>query len=85
MTTLTQQLLTVAHAYAAAEGLDLSRVSWRAFSESKTLGALLEGRSSPTLRRADRALQWFSDHWPEGATWPASVARPSPSLAEALS
>lgn len=85
MTTLTQQLLTVAHAYAAAEGLDLSRVSWRAFSESKTLVALMEGRSSPTLRRADRGLQWLSDHWPEGADWPAAVARPAPTSVEASS
>lgn len=75
MTTLTHQLLTVARAYASAEGIELSRASWRAFSESKTLDDLTEGRTSPTLRRADRALQWFSEHWPDGAVWPAAVPR----------
>ena len=85
MTTLTQQLLTVAHAYAAAEGIELSRASWRAFSESKTLDDLVEGRTSPTLRRADRALHWFSGHWPAGAEWPPGVPHPDPVSSEAAS
>lgn len=25
---------------------------------------------------ADKALQWFSDNWPEDLAWPKDIARP---------
>lgn len=76
MLTLTDQMLTVAKAYCEALGVSLSVASRRAFDESKLLGDLDRGHSSPTLKRSDRALRWFSDNWPDGHDWPADVPRP---------
>ena len=28
------------------------------------------------VRNADRALEWFSEHWPEGVEWPREIMRP---------
>jgi hypothetical protein len=78
MSTLTDQVLAVAHAYCAAEGISLSAASRRAFDESKLLVDLARGHSSPTLKRSDRALRWFSSNWPALAVWPTAVPRPSP-------
>ena len=33
-----------------------------------------------TTRRAARVVQWLSDHWPDGAEWPADSPRPPPVL-----
>ncbi len=78
MSTLTDQVLAVAHAYCAAEGISLSAASRRAFDESKLLVDLERGHSSPTLKRSDRALRWFSANWPALASWPDAVPRPAP-------
>ncbi|MDP3407262.1 hypothetical protein [Bosea sp. (in: a-proteobacteria)] len=78
MLTLTDQMLTVAKAYCEALGVTLSVASRRAFDESKLLVDLDRGHSSPTLKRSDRALRWFSDNWPEGHAWPSDVPRPVP-------
>ena len=32
-----------------------------------------------TSRRAAKVCRWLSDHWPEGAEWPADIPRPEPS------
>lgn len=76
---LTDQLLAVARTYGSHAGKGLSVVSSRACFESKALIGLESGKSSLTLRRADAAMNWFSDHWPAGAAWPAAVPRPLPS------
>ena len=38
---------------------------------------LAQGRV--TIRRAERALQWLSDHWPADLDWPSGIPRPDPS------
>ncbi|MFA7308338.1 MAG: hypothetical protein WC026_16895 [Hyphomicrobium sp.] len=68
-------LLSVARAYGAAERIDLSTVSWRALGDTKKLPAIVAGKDIQ-VRRFERAMQWFSDHWPDGADWPETVARP---------
>jgi hypothetical protein len=30
------------------------------------------------IARFERAMQWFSDHWPENVEWPPGVPRPAP-------
>lgn len=76
------QLLAVARAYAAAEGIDLSTVSWRALGDTKKLTAM-EGGADIQVRRHERTMQWFSDNWPAAAEWPVAVARPAPETVEA--
>lgn len=74
------QLLTVAKAYGAAHGIDLSTVSWRALGDTKKLRALEEGRDIQ-VRRYEQTMAWFSENWPSGAEWPADVERPLPTEA----
>lgn len=71
-----EALLTVARAYASIAGVSLTTVSSRAFDDGKKLTAI-EGGADIQVRRLDRAMQWFSDNWPEGP-WPADVPRPVP-------
>ena len=80
------ELLAVATAYAKAEEIDLNTVSWRALGDSKKLPAIVAG-ADIQLRRFERTMQWFSDHWPTTAAWPDGVSRPalSPDLEKAAS
>lgn len=80
MMSLTAQLLDVAEAYRKAEACELARVSQRSLGDHRLLPRLASGVSSLTLRRADQALQWLSDHWPDSAVWPEAVPRPVSSL-----
>jgi hypothetical protein len=68
------QLLTVARRYAEIADVSLTTVSSRAFNDGKKLRALEEG-ADINVGRLERALRWFSDHWPEG-DWPSDVPRP---------
>lgn len=77
MRIFTDQMLAVATAYCKAAGISLATASSRAFGESKLLVNLDAGISSPTFRRAEAALDWFSAHWPDGVDWPLAVPRPS--------
>lgn len=69
-----EQILTLARAYASAEGVELSTVSWRVFGDTKKLRALEEGGDLHT-RRAAAAMDWFQDNWPDDASWPVGVAK----------
>jgi hypothetical protein len=71
------QLLVVANAYANAERISLSTVSSRVFDDSKKLPALARGIADIQVKRLESAMQWFADHWPQGARWPKGVRRPA--------
>lgn len=76
---LSAQIAAVVAAYIEAEPAKVTAVSSRAFGESKLLPRFFDGQSSMTIERAERGLQWFSDHWPPSAVWPEGVVRPPPS------
>ncbi len=67
--------------YRASQNIAEATLSTRLFSDGKRLGAIRAG-SDVGVRRLNAALTWFSDNWPEGAEWPASVPRPQPSVKE---
>ncbi len=69
-------LLAVANAYALAEGIDLSTVSWRALGDTKKLTAMQTG-ADIQVRRFEKTMIWFSKNWPVSAVWPDGVARPT--------
>lgn len=71
-----EQLLALANEYARAEGVPLPTVSSRVFDDGKKLSAIQAG-SDIQVRRLERAVNWFSDHWPDKATWPSIVPRPN--------
>jgi hypothetical protein len=70
-----EQLLTVAHAYADAEAVNLSTVSSRALNDGKKLDLLEDGRVGITVDRLEGTMQWFSDNWPD-CPWPVDIPRP---------
>lgn len=72
-----EKLLCIARAFAELNGIELSTVSWRVFGDTKKLAAMENGADIQT-RRYERAIQWFSDNWPEGSDWPDGITRPSP-------
>jgi hypothetical protein len=72
-----EHLLTLARLYGEVVGIEQSTVSSRVFDDGKKLGAIEQG-SDIQVRRLERAVQWFSDHWPADQEWPAGIARPAP-------
>ena len=70
------QLCTLARAYIAAEKVETTTLSWRVFGDTKKLDALFSGKDIQ-VRRFEKALGWFDQNWPDGATWPKGVTRPS--------
>jgi hypothetical protein len=71
-------LLAVSSAYCAATGLSESRVSTLALNAGHRLPDIREGKCGIGVMTLETAIQWFSNNWPEGAEWPADVARPDP-------
>jgi hypothetical protein len=78
-------LLAVAHAYAEAENIDLSTVSWRALGDTKKLTMIESDGRDIQVRRLEKAMQWFSDNWPEGGVWPVDITRPAAQFERAAS
>ena len=73
----THPALRSARLYAEHLGIALSTLGRMAAGKGSFFAALAEGRV--TIRRAERVLQWFSDHWPVDLPWPAEIPRPRPS------
>ena len=69
--------MRLAEACASPLRLKLSTISRRAANQGQLLDRLRDG-ADITTRRAARIVQWFSDHWPTKATWPADIPRPTP-------
>lgn len=75
---LKQQLLDVSAAFCAATGLSEARVSTKVFQHGRRLKGLRDEGKGMISDNIEDGLQWFSDHWPEGASWPREVPRPAP-------
>jgi hypothetical protein len=53
-------------------------ISMRIFAKGDFFQKLLAGGDCRTST-AERALQWFSDNWPDDLAWPRDIARPAKS------
>lgn len=69
-------LIHLARAYARFRGLALSTVGRLAGGQGAFFDRVAAGRV--TIRRVDRTVQWFSDHWPAELAWPRHLLRPEP-------
>lgn len=75
-----EQIIAVSKTYldtSPGQSLDVRSLSWKVFSDTNRLERLMRG-ADLTTRSWERAMQWFSDHWPDGAQWPEGVHRPEP-------
>lgn len=69
-------LIRLGRAYGRFRGLALSTVGRLAGGQGAFFQRVAAGRV--TIRRVDRAVQWFSDHWPAELAWPEDLLRPEP-------
>lgn len=73
---LRTQLITVADQYAVLTERGRKRVSTLALGQGNRLDDFANGSLSPTVKTFERAMLWFSRHWPKGEPWPKGVVRP---------
>lgn len=69
------QIIALTEAFGAARGIQDATVSTMVFADGKRVQAIRNGRDVGVLTTV-KAVQWFSDHWPDNAEWPADIARP---------
>lgn len=72
-----QQIVAVADRYAELSEIGRKRVSFILLNRGSKLDHIAEGADLNT-GTFERAMQWLSDHWPEGADWPDGIQRPTP-------
>ena len=75
----TEWLSRLCAIFAARTRRRLSTVSRLATGSGQTIARLKSGRTI-TIRRAARAFQYLSDHWPEDQEWPNEIPRPNAAL-----
>ncbi len=73
------KFLSLVDAFCVATERAEATVSTLVFNDGAKIKLLRSGRNIGVLT-LDRAVQWFSDHWPEGAEWPESLPRPAKSV-----
>lgn len=71
-----RRFISVIDAYIAFLGLSDATASTRILNDGKRL-TLIRNGAQITVRRANKALAWLSENWPDGAVWPENVNRPS--------
>ena len=75
MDNTTESLSRLCMIFAALTRRRLSTVSRLATGSGETIARLNRGRTI-TTRRAAKAFQYLSDHWPDDQEWPTEIPRP---------
>lgn len=76
-------LLIVADVFVAATGRGRGSLSKAIFDRGGHFEDLATGARDLSTGTFERAMQWFSDNWPDGADWPDGIGRPQATQAEA--
>lgn len=69
------QIVRIADLYAASAGIGRKRLSTIVFNRGAKLDNIANGGDLAT-GTYEKAMQWFSDHWPKDQLWPSDVQRP---------
>jgi len=69
------QFFRLVERFAEAKGITESTASVHLFNDGKRLRLLREG-GDLGVRKMEDAIQYLSDHWPEGTGWPREIKRP---------
>lgn len=72
-----RHLVVLCALFAEQTGRSISTVSRCATGSGDTIARLRRG-SAITTRRAERALRFLSENWPEPVEWPTHIPRPPP-------
>ncbi|WEO73208.1 hypothetical protein [Agrobacterium vitis] len=78
-----EQILLVADVYGAQRGISRKRVSTLVLNRGSKLDDIAGGCDILTAI-FERAMEWFSANWPEGAHWPDEVVRPGIRIPEVV-
>jgi hypothetical protein len=71
-----RRLVTLCEILAEHTGRSVSTVSRHATGSGETIARLRRGHAI-TTRRAERAIRFLSEHWPEAVAWPTDMPRPA--------
>lgn len=74
---LRRNLLNCAAVFCAQRDIGLSTLGRLAAGDWRFFDRLSDDDRTFTARKYDEVVQWFSDNWPDGATWPSVVERPA--------
>ena len=77
------RLSATSAAFSEAKDISRAQLGRLILNDNTFFRRVLEERQGFTVRIYDRVIGWMSDHWPEGAEWPADVPRPSAESSEA--
>lgn len=77
MSTARDNILQLAHALAAHQGVTHWAISMRMEGKGDAFDRLM-GESPRDMRTTtyERRMSWFADNWPADLPWPAGVPRP---------
>ena len=78
MKNLRTQLVIVSDIFANARGIGRKRVSTIVLGQGSKLDAVANGSADVTTKTWEKAMQYYSNHWPQNAVWPVSIDRPLP-------
>lgn len=70
------KLIKLSEIYGKIRGLRSSTISLYIFNRGTIIPHLKKG-GNITVRNYEKAIFWFSDHWPENEQWPDFIKRPS--------
>lgn len=73
---LRQHLRACAEAYSRAKGLTIPTLGRLAAGDWRFFDRLHDDEKTFTARKYDEVIGWFSDNWPDDASWPVGVPRP---------
>ena len=76
-----EQIIAILRIVGTANGWRDTTVGTYAVNDGKFLRRLAEGKTC-TLSTVNAALQWASDLWPRGQSWPQDIPRPAPRTKE---
>ncbi|MCQ0987526.1 hypothetical protein [Jiella marina] len=73
--------MCVADAFCEATGRKRGGVSKAILNRGARLDEIAAG-ADIGVRSYERAILWFSEHWPDDLPWPEGVTRPAPKLSQ---
>lgn len=74
--TLRSALTLLVARFSEKTGLSAPTIGKRAINDNTFFARLAKGETGFNIRTYDRIVGWLSANWPEGAEWPADIARP---------
>jgi hypothetical protein len=70
-------LLRCADEFILRKGMSLATVGRLAAGDWRFFDRLREGEKTFTARKYDEVIGWLAANWPDAATWPSDVPRPT--------